>query len=51
MPVSRRVIASSLFVSISTVKTQLAAIYQKLGSSAREEELRKAREHELLPPA
>ena len=47
---SRRAIADSLFVSINTVKTQLAAVYQKLGSTTREEALRKAREHELLPP-
>jgi LuxR family maltose regulon positive regulatory protein len=48
---SRQAIASSLFVSVNTVKTQLAAVYQKLGSSTREEALRKARDHELLPPA
>jgi LuxR family maltose regulon positive regulatory protein len=48
---SRRAIASSLFVSINTVKTQLAAIYQKLGSATREEALTRARQHELLPPA
>lgn len=47
---SRQVIADSLFVSVNTVKTQLASIYQKLGSSTRAETLVKAREHELLPP-
>ena len=48
---SRQAIAASLFVSVNTVKTQLSSVYQKLGSSTREEALRNAREHQLLPPA
>jgi LuxR family maltose regulon positive regulatory protein len=47
---SRQAIADSLFVSLNTVKTQLASIHQKLGTATREETLSKAREHELLPP-
>jgi LuxR family maltose regulon positive regulatory protein len=47
---SRQAIADSLFVSVNTIKTQLASIYQKLGTSSRIETLTKAREHELLPP-
>ena len=47
---SRQAIAASLFVSVNTIKTQLASIYQKLGTASREETLTKAREHELLPP-
>jgi ATP/maltotriose-dependent transcriptional regulator MalT len=39
-----------LFVSVSTVKTQLASVYQKLGSSTRQEALGQARSLELLPP-
>ena len=46
---SRQAIADSLFVSVNTVKTQLASIYQKIGSTTRAETLIKAREHELLP--
>jgi LuxR family maltose regulon positive regulatory protein len=46
---SRQSIADSLFVSVNTVKTQLASIYQKIGSTTRAETLIKAREHELLP--
>ena len=46
---SRQAIADSLFVSVNTVKTQLASIYQKFGSTTRAETLAKAREHELLP--
>jgi LuxR family maltose regulon positive regulatory protein len=45
---SRQAIADSLFVSINTVKTQLAAIYQKLGSTTRSETLIRARGHDLL---
>ena len=47
---SRQTIADSLFVSVNTIKTQLASIYQKLGSATRAETLAKAREQELLPP-
>ena len=47
---SRRAIADSLFVSVNTVKTQLASIYQKFGTSTRSETLARARELELLPP-
>jgi LuxR family maltose regulon positive regulatory protein len=46
---SRQSIADSFFVSVNTVKTQLASIYQKIGSTTRAETLIKAREHELLP--
>ena len=45
---SRQAIADSLFVSVNTVKTQLASIYQKFGSCTRGETLAKASEHELL---
>lgn len=34
---TRKEIAESLFVSINTVKSQLAALYEKLGASSREE--------------
>ena len=45
---SRQAIADSLFVSINTVKSQLASIYKKIGSTTRAETLAKAREHGLL---
>jgi LuxR family maltose regulon positive regulatory protein len=48
---SRQAIADSLFVSVNTVKTPLASIYHKLGSSSREEALARATEHELLQRA
>jgi LuxR family maltose regulon positive regulatory protein len=48
---SRQAIADSLFVSVNTVKTQLASIYQKLGSSTRQEALERARAIELQPLA
>jgi LuxR family maltose regulon positive regulatory protein len=47
---SRQAIATSLFVSVNTVKTQLAGVYQKLGSSSRQEALGRARNLDLLPP-
>ena len=46
---SRQAIADSLFVSINTVKTQLASIYQKLGCTTRQEALAAARRLDLLP--
>ena len=46
---SRQTIADSLFVSINTVKSQLASIHKKIGSTTRAETLAKAREHGLLP--
>ncbi len=45
---SRQHIADSMFVSLNTIKTQLASIYQKVGASTRDEALRKARDHGLL---
>lgn len=45
---SRQSIADSLFVSVNTVKTQLASIYGKLGATSRATALRKAVEHGLL---
>jgi len=45
---SRQAIADSLFVSINTVKTQLASIYKKMGTTTRAETLAKAREHGVL---
>jgi len=48
---SRQAIADSLFVSVNTVKTQLASIYQKFGSTTRGETLTKARSLEFLPSA
>ena len=48
---SRQAIANSLFVSVNTVKTQLASIYQKLACSARHDALGSAPAAlELLPP-
>jgi LuxR family maltose regulon positive regulatory protein len=41
-------IASALFVSANTVKTQLRSLYRKLGASTREEALRRAGEHGIL---
>lgn len=46
---SRQAIADALFVSVNTVKTQLASIYEKLGATSREGALRKAVERGLLP--
>jgi LuxR family maltose regulon positive regulatory protein len=45
---SREAIADSLDVSINTIKTQLASLYDKLGSSTRAETPAGAREHERL---
>lgn len=41
-------IAAELYLSVNTVKTHLAAIYRKLGTSRRREAVRRARELELL---
>ncbi len=46
---SRQAIADSLYVSVNTVKTHLANIYTKLGSTSRRQVLSTARQHELLP--
>jgi LuxR family maltose regulon positive regulatory protein len=48
---SRQAIAASLFVSVNTIKSQLASIFRKLGTTTRSDTLAKARELELLPPA
>jgi LuxR family maltose regulon positive regulatory protein len=48
---SRQAIAASLFVSVNTIKSQLASIFRKLGTATRADTLAKARELELLPPA
>jgi LuxR family maltose regulon positive regulatory protein len=45
---SRREIAETRYVSLNTVKTQLRALYQKLGTSSREDTLAKIRELGLL---
>jgi LuxR family transcriptional regulator, maltose regulon positive regulatory protein len=45
---SRREIASTLYVSLNTVKTHTRAIFRKLGVSTREEARRRARERGLL---
>jgi LuxR family maltose regulon positive regulatory protein len=47
---SRQEMADSLLVSVNTIKTQLASLYEKLGTSTRSETLLQARELELLPP-
>jgi LuxR family maltose regulon positive regulatory protein len=41
-------IAAELYLSVSTVKTHLAAIYRKLSAGGRREAVRRARELELL---
>jgi len=45
---SREELAGALHVSLNTVKSQLSAVYQKLGVSNREEALAKAGELRLL---
>ncbi len=45
---SRRDIASSLFVSMNTVKTHMRGIYRKLGASTRDEAIAHARDRGLL---
>ncbi len=42
-------IADALYVSVSTVKTQLHAIYRKLGTATRKETILRAHELTLLP--
>jgi LuxR family maltose regulon positive regulatory protein len=46
---SAREIAADLYVSHNTVKTQMRAIYRKLGVASREDAVRRARERGLLP--
>jgi len=41
-------IAVELYLSVNTVKTHIAAIYQKLGAGRRRDAVRRARELELL---
>ncbi len=48
---SRQAIANAQFVSLNTVKTQLASVYRKLGARSRAEVLVEARRRGLLPPA
>lgn len=48
---SRQALAGSLYVSVNTVKSHLARIYKKLGTTGRAETLAAARNHGLLPPA
>jgi LuxR family maltose regulon positive regulatory protein len=45
---SRQVIADALFISVNTVKTELASIFRKFGTKTREETLTKAREKGFL---
>ena len=45
---SRREIAQQLFVSVNTVKTQLANLYAKLGTTTRDETVLKAQQLGLL---
>jgi LuxR family maltose regulon positive regulatory protein len=47
---SNKDIADALYVSVSTVKTQLHAIYRKLGTATRKETILRAHELTLLPP-
>ena len=46
---SNKDIADALYVSVSTVKTQLHAIYRKLGTATRKETILRAHELTLLP--
>jgi LuxR family maltose regulon positive regulatory protein len=46
---SAREIAADLYVSHNTVKTQIRAIYRKLGVGTREDAVARARERGLLP--
>lgn len=46
---SNKDIADALYVSVSTVKTQLHAIYRKLGTTTRKETILRAHELTLLP--
>jgi len=46
---SRQAMATSLFVSVNTVKSQLASVYRKLGCTNRSDALRLASRHGLLP--
>lgn len=47
---SNKDVADALYVSVSTVKTQLHAIYRKLGTTTRKETILRAHELTLLPP-
>ena len=47
-PLSAREIAGDLYISLNTVKTHTKALYQKLGTSSREETVSRARELGLL---
>jgi LuxR family maltose regulon positive regulatory protein len=47
-PLSQREIADELYISINTVKTHTKALYQKLGTSSRDETVSRARELGLL---
>jgi LuxR family maltose regulon positive regulatory protein len=47
---SRQAIAGSLFVSVNTIKSHMANIFRKLGTTNRADTLAKARELDLLPP-
>ncbi len=46
---SRQEMAGALYVSVNTIKTQLAALYKKLGTTNRTEALMKAHQFGLLP--
>jgi LuxR family maltose regulon positive regulatory protein len=46
---SSREIASELYVSVNTVRTQIRAIHRKLEATSREEAILRAREVGLLP--
>jgi LuxR family maltose regulon positive regulatory protein len=48
---TRQAMADSLYVSVNTIKTQLASIYRKLDSTTRAEALAKARDYGILPSA
>ena len=45
---SRREIAETRYVSLNTIKTQLRSLYQKLGTTSRDDTLAKIRELGLL---
>ena len=45
---SRREIAETRYVSLNTIKTQMRALYQKLGTTSRDDTLARVRELGLL---